>query len=169
MTDALEGPRVKTATLREQANSQRIGRGRFIGNTVGIVLLVVLIEVGLTFAGLQQSIPIGRGTFGLRREITLILPSLPAIVMGSVALLLGLVDLAVRRRHDRGQSGADTAAILVLLELIGVGYASGILVGAPLTVILPILGIALLYVLIVLAVLPGNKGSNRYGPDPRLP
>lgn len=169
MTDALEGPQVKKATLREQANSQRVGRGRFIGNAAGIVLLLVLIEVGLTFAGLKQSLQIGKGMFGLHREVTLTLPSPWAIIAGSVVLLLCLLDLAVRRRHDRGQSGADTAAILVLLELIGVGYASGLLVGAPPMVVLAVAGIALLYLLVALAVLPGDKGANKYGPDPRLP
>jgi uncharacterized membrane protein YhaH (DUF805 family) len=169
MTDALEGPRVRKVTLREQANSQRIGRGRFIGNTAGILLLVVLIEVGLTFAGLQQSLQIDKGAFGLRRAVTLTLPNLGAAIAGSLVLLLCLLDLAVRRRHDRGQSGADTAAILMLLELIGVGYATRLLIGAPPMVVLTVVGIALLYLLVALAVLPGNKGPNRYGPNPRLP
>jgi uncharacterized membrane protein YhaH (DUF805 family) len=168
MTDALEGPRARRVTLREQANAHRVGRARFIGNTVGILLLVILIEVGLTFAGLKQSIVLNRGTLGLRRDLILVLPDFWAAIAGSVLLLLGLVDLAVRRRHDRGQSGADAAAILVLLELIGAGYASGLLIGAPLTVTLPIIGIAVLYLLVALTVLPGDKGANRYGPNPRL-
>lgn len=168
MTDALEGPQVKKVTLREQANAPRIGRGRFIGNTVGILLLVILIEAGLTLAGLKQSILIERGVFGLRREMTLVLPDLWAALAGSVLLLLGLIDLAVRRRHDRGQSGSDAAAILILVELIAVGYASGLLIGAPPTVTLPIIGVAVLYLVVALAVLPGDKQANRYGPNPRL-
>jgi uncharacterized membrane protein YhaH (DUF805 family) len=160
MTDALEGPRVKDVTLREQANAPRIGRARFIGNAIGIVLLILLIEVGLAFAGLKEEAPSGASGA--------ILPSRWVSLAGSALAFLCLVDLAVRRRHDRGESGVDCAALLLLLELIFAASLFGLLASIPLAVTAAIAGLAGLYLLVVLAVLRGNTGPNAYGQDPRL-
>lgn len=160
MTDALEGPRGRETSLREQANSPRIGRARFIGNAIGIVLLILLIEVGLTFAGLKEAAPSG--------ATGAILPSRWVSLAGSVLAFLCLVDLAVRRRHDRGESGADCVALLLLLELIFAASQFGLLASIPLAVTAAIAGLAGLYLLVVLAALRGNTGPNTYGQDPRL-
>ena len=87
---------------------------------------------------------------------------------GSALAFLCLVDLAVRRRHDRGESGVDCAALLLLLELIFAASLFGLLASIPLAVTAAIAGLAGLYLLVVLAVLRGNTGPNAYGQDPRL-
>lgn len=159
MTNALEGPRGKDVTLREQANSPRIGRARFIGNAVGILLLVALVVVGLAFVGLKEVPPAEAGAVMPNRWVSL---------AGSVLAFLCLVDLAVRRRHDRGENGADCVALLLLLELLVAASLLGLLASIPIAVVGAVAGVAGLYLLVVLAVLGGNRGANSYGPDPRL-
>ena len=158
MTDALEGPRAKNVTLREQANAPRIGRARFIGNAIGAILLVLVIEVALTVAGFKETLKTSQGELSL--------PNQWVSLVGSGLIFLCLLDLAVRRRHDRDRSGIDVALILVVLEVLNVAVTLrlapvSLYLGAGLT------GIACLYLLVVLAILPGSKGPNRYGPDPR--
>jgi uncharacterized membrane protein YhaH (DUF805 family) len=160
MTDALEGPPVRQATLREQANAPRIGRARFIGNAAGIVLLILAIEIGLAFAGFRQVPP--------AKMPWLTLPNHWVALGGSVLAFLCLTDLAVRRRHDRGESGADCVALLFLLELIYGTSLFGLLASIPPAAIAAIAGLAGLYLVVTLAVLPGDKSANPYGPDPRL-
>lgn len=160
MTDALGGPRVKEATLREQANAPRIGRARFIGHAVGIVLLIALVEVGLSFTPLHETLKVER------QEV--MLPNRWVAIGGSLLVFLCLIDLSVRRRHDRGQNGLDCVALLVLLELIIVGALLGLLASIPGMALAGVAGVAGLYLLVALAILPGTKGPNAYGPDPRL-
>jgi len=160
MTDALGGPRAKEPTLREQANAPRIGRARFIGHAVGLVLLIGLIEIGLTVAGLKETLPVGA------QEVAL--PSRWVGLAGSVLLFLCLADLAIRRRRDRGRGGVDAAALLLLLTLIGVAVRFQPLTGIPAIAAAAVSVLAGLYLLVVLAILPGTRGPNEYGPDPRL-
>jgi uncharacterized membrane protein YhaH (DUF805 family) len=160
MTDALEGPRVKPTTLREQANAPRIGRARFIGHAIGIVLLIAAVVAGLAIAGLREAQTINGQPA--------MLPNRWVAIVGSLLGFVCLVDLAVRRRHDRGQSGADCAALLVLLELIAIGGLSGVLGSVPRLAVSGVAGLAGLYLLVALAVLPGTPGPNQYGPDPRI-
>lgn len=161
MTDALEGRRAKGPTLREQANWPRIGRARFIGNVVGIALLVLLVEVALTFAGFKDTIRAPQGELSL--------PNRWVVLAGSLVLFVCQLDLAVRRRHDRGKSGVDVAVVLILLEALGVAAIFGLLVAIPTVATAAVSAVAGVYLLVVLAILPGDKGPNRYGPDPRLP
>ena len=159
MTDALEGPRVKEPTLAEQANAPRIGRARFIGHAVGAVLLILLVEVGLSLVGFKEVRQMGTA------EMTL--PNRWVVLVGSVLVFLCLLDLALRRRHDRGRTGAGAAIALLALELISVASAFGLLTGILSVAAAAVCGIAGLYLLVVLAILPGTRGPNRYGPDPR--
>jgi uncharacterized membrane protein YhaH (DUF805 family) len=159
MTDALEGPRVNGPTLREQANSPRIGRARFIGNAIGAVLLLLLLALAAGFAGLKETLQIGPQQASVPNHWV-------SLVAGILAFLC-LVDLAVRRRHDRGQSGTDCAALLFLLLLIFGAARFGLLASIPAVAIAAVGVLAGLYLLVALAILPGSNGPNRYGPDPR--
>ena len=99
MTNALEGVEAPKPTLRDEANATRIGRARFIGHAVGFTLIVLVIEIALTFAGLKETRQMGA------EPITV--PHHWLALAGSIVLLLALLDLAIRRRHDRGRSGID--------------------------------------------------------------
>ena len=158
MTDALEGTAPRKPTLTEQANSARIGRGRFIGNIIGAALIVVVVEIGLALLGLRET-----RTFG---ATTVIMPNRWSVSGAGLIFLLISIDLAVRRRHDRGQSGGDCVALFVLGELIGIGSLFGLLDSIPPLVLAVVYTAANLYTFVVLAVLPGDRGPNAYGPPP---
>jgi len=161
MSDALGGPQVRETTLREQANAPRIGRARFIGNAIGMALLVLLIEIALAAVGLKEMVAMGP------QEVAL--PNRWVALAGAVLLFLCLVDLAVRRRHDRNRSGVDAALLLLLISAIGIAPRFHALDGIPALAGAAVAALAGFYLLVVLAILPGTKGANRYGPDPRLP
>ena len=159
MTDALEGSAPTAPTFRDEANSARIGRARFIGHAIGYVLLVTIIEVGLTAAGLRQAQSAGAA---------IPLPNHWVALAGSALLLLALLDLAVRRRHDRNRSGIDAVVALLLLEAAAVVTVLGLLpASVPTMAVGGIAAVAGLYLLLMLALLPGHAGANRYGPPPR--
>lgn len=159
MTNALEGTEVPKPTLREQANAARIGRARCIGHVVGYVLIIALIEIGLTFAGLKETRQMG--------ATAVTVPNHWVALAGSVVLLLALIDLAIRRRHDRGRSGVDAFVALLLLEAAYLGTVLGPVAPIPPMAVAAVAGVCGLYLLVMLALLPGNRGDNRYGPPPR--
>jgi uncharacterized membrane protein YhaH (DUF805 family) len=94
----------------------------------------------------------------------------------AAALLWPTTALAIKRRHDRGQAGWLTAGLLAafsvlnalpllyfVLGVIAFEHADGFMgVGA---LILGLGGLAVA-LLVVLGVLPGTAGDNRYGPQP---
>ena len=59
MAHALQGAEAPKPTLRDEANAARIGRARFVGHAVGFTLIVLAIEIALTFAGLKETRPMG--------------------------------------------------------------------------------------------------------------
>ena len=158
MTDALQGTAPRKPTLTEQANAPRIGRARFIGNLVGAVLIVAAIEVAVTFAGFKQILTI--------EDKPVPLPNHWALLVGSVVIFLVAIDLVVRRRYDRGQTGTDCVAILVLLEAMAISGLFGLLTSVPPMVLVAVAGLAVLYLLVTLVILGGTKGPNAYGPPP---
>lgn len=178
MTDALEGPRVKQTTLREQANSPRIGRARFIGNGVGFIILfaaasaaIGAIRTALSGGGIAVALP-----FSFKANFTGLPPSAHLEMIGhdaladSILLVIGTLlwmDLVVRRRRDRGKSGLDGVVWQLLFLASQFLYELGIL-----PVLVPwldlVVDIGALYLLVVLVFLPGTAGDNRYGPDPRI-
>lgn len=159
MTNALEGTEPPKPTLREQANAPRIGRARFIGHVVGYVLIIALIEIGLTLAGLKETRQMG--------ATTVTVPNHWVSLAGSLVLLLALIDLAIRRRHDRGRSGIDAFVALLLLEAAYLSTVLGPVVPIPAMAVAAVAGVSGLYLLVMLALLPGSRGDNRYGPPPR--
>lgn len=160
MSDVLEGADPPKPSLREDANAPRIGRARFIGHTIGVLLILAVVTGGLSFAGLHETIAIGGQPA--------VVPNRYLVLVMSILLLLALIDLAVRRRHDRGRSGIDCAILLVLGEaaiaarLLGYWPA-----GLPMAAVAGVCVIVALYLVLMLVLLPGNRGANRYGPPPR--
>jgi uncharacterized membrane protein YhaH (DUF805 family) len=160
MTDALGGSAPATPTLKDDANASRIGRARFIGHSIGFVLIVAVIEIGLTAAGLKQTLPAGSAA-------SMTLPNHWVILAGSLLLMFALLDLAVRRRHDRGRSGIDAVLALLLLEAALMLRLFGLLPpSVPPVAVSAVAGLCGLYLLLMLVLLPGSKSDNRYGPPP---
>lgn len=178
MTDALEGPRVNGPTLSEQANSPRIGRARFIGNGVGFLILFMAISAAISAVhtrlaggGWVVSLPF----FRTSTDLTFSPPSLhigmigPNVVADSVLLVVATLlwmDLIVRRRRDRGRSGVDGVVWQVLFLLSQGLYQLHILIPVVRWLDL-VLAVGAVYLFVVLVILPGTNGPNRYGPDPR--
>ena len=171
MTDALLGTPKPQPTLSERANAPRLGRARFTGNAIGYLLFAGIIGGILQFIvshapvipsvliqTIMQPSPLG--------PQPMVVISAPIIMALIVLLVCAIAELAIRRRHDRG---ASSLFVLVWLELL--------LADAVLHLFAPpfeytqyvdiTLGVIGLYVFIVLCLLPGTKGPNRYGPDPR--
>jgi len=159
MTNALEGVEAPKPTLRDEANATRIGRARFIGHAVGFTLIVLVIEIALTFAGLKETRQMGA------EPITV--PHHWLALAGSIILLLALLDLAIRRRHDRGRSGIDAFVALVLLEAAFLTTVLGPIPRVPPIAVGVVAALAGLYLVLVLAVLPGSRADNRYGTPPK--
>lgn len=168
--NALEGSPKPGITLTEQANGQRIGRSMFIGHTAGYLLILATVVVALAFAGF------GRPTsydalFAFTTPPTVVhLPYVglhPYAVIGlSVIALLVWTDLTVRRRHDRGRSGVDAMIFQILLLASVIIHTFG---DAPdivgwLDAFLVLYGV---YLFLVLVILPGDPGENKYGAVPR--
>jgi uncharacterized membrane protein YhaH (DUF805 family) len=166
MANALEGTAPPKPSLREEANATRIGRARFIGHAVGYILLFAAIAGGLQFLG--GHVP------ALLETITLTTPSGPVtapllnrwIVLVLVLLLMAAIgELAIRRRHDRNHTSADVIVWMELLLASLVLHLFGPALDALRWFDLG-LGVIGLYVLVVLVLLPGTRGPNRYGPAP---
>lgn len=179
MSYALQGSPPRGATLTEQANSQRLCRSMFIGHGIAYVIVFAVI------ASLAQTVIVWLETglfapqigLGLALAIdTTIMPPLvyvdllPDNLIASTIILalqtLVWLDLIVRRRHDRGASGIDGMLFLALLIATQLLYV----LGAPRQILagvnLALYALAL-YLFVVLVLLPGDRGENRYGARPR--
>ena len=104
--------------------------------------------------------------------------------LANLALLLPWISVTVRRLHDTDRSGGwllvfvgSFALIIVMAAISGMTALGGLgpRTGPPTAVALTGLIVAFLLVLgasitfLVLMVLPGTQGPNRYGPDPYGP
>jgi uncharacterized membrane protein YhaH (DUF805 family) len=93
---------------------------------------------------------------------------IPALYIG---LLIPYITLAVRRLHDRNKGGGW--AIPFLLAPFAVSFVSGAndaagFAGDTTMMSLILVGVALtLWGVVEVGFLPGTKGPNEYGPDPR--
>lgn len=90
--------------------------------------------------------------------------------------------LSLKRRQDRDNNGLDLkiyyglTVVMLLVQAVGIGYAPaevpglpGVMVptpSLPLVIVGFAVGIAALYLLIVMGFLKGTPGPNTYGPDP---
>lgn len=95
----------------------------------------------------------------------------PAAAVMGLAFLYPSLALATKRAHDRGHSDIYLlffflpAFLVSLLQVLGYMDSRG-----PVGPVLSALGLWVLLALIVLVVdlglMPGQEGTNRYGPDP---
>jgi uncharacterized membrane protein YhaH (DUF805 family) len=170
MSQALEGTAKPVVTLTEQANGRRIPRSMFIGHTVGYLIILGIAIAALGFAGFMQPASYD-AVFAVTTPPTVLhLPYMglhPYAGLGlSLIAMLVWTDLTVRRRHDRGRSGVDAVIfqILLLASVIIHGFADAPDIVGYLDAFLVLYA---LYLFVVLVILPGNRGENRYGPVPR--
>lgn len=89
--------------------------------------------------------------------------------------ILPLLALSVRRLHDFGYSGYWTVLLLMVagrnmgLDLaarVG-GWEARAMIERPLSYVDWLLFLPFAWLYIALLIVPGKKGANRYGPDPR--
>jgi uncharacterized membrane protein YhaH (DUF805 family) len=109
----------------------------------------------------------------------------PPLYMSGWAALCWLpgIALMVRRLHDQGRTAwwmlihaaaLLTVAVAALLPQTSGGISMGFLVWrvhpapGPVTTLLMVADIALVFAMFAIDVWPGQAGSNRFGPDPRL-
>ncbi|MDB5541431.1 MAG: hypothetical protein JWQ89_3158 [Devosia sp.] len=151
----------------------RIGRARFWLGVLLIAAFSIAISVILMLAGLSQT-TIATGTVQVNGGAASEFSQIESTLNPWAAFLLSVVTafpsaaIGVKRRRDRDFSGVDVLGFLVLsllLQLLGAFGIAGWLITA-LQFVLLIWAICLL---IVLGVLRGTTGPNRYGPDPLGP
>jgi uncharacterized membrane protein YhaH (DUF805 family) len=158
MANALLGPEETKPTLREEANAPRIGRSRFIGHGIGIAIVLGAILVGIRVLS-------GKAVPDPLLQVTI--DRYAAVVIATL-FLLALLDLGIRRRHDRGRSGVDCVVALMLLEAVAIAIIfERVPVGIPLMATGGLAALIGLYLIMMLCILPGNTGVNRYGESPR--
>lgn len=154
-------------TVTELANASRIGRARFIGNAIGG--LVVVLIIGGLYMALGLAIGFRPPFYSVSTTAgggTVIQPGAIATFVLAILYQIFFTDLAIRRRHDRNRSGVDA----IVAAEIGVGNLVLALFrpGAPEGMVFGAVGIVVfVYLLVVLIFLPGTRGPNRYGEDPR--
>jgi len=171
MSSALEGPTGRATTLTEQANGSRLARSTFIGHSAGYLIVLALVAAGLAYTGLTW--PVSYDAVFALAEPPLVL-HLPytglhpyaTLALALVGALIG-IDLSVRRRHDRNRSGTGAVIwqMLFVASVIIHSFADAPDIVGYLDAVLVVSG---LYLFIVLALLPGTRGDNRYGPPPQL-
>ena len=158
MANALLGPEETKPTLREEANAPRIGRSRFIGHGIGVAIVLAAILVGVRLL-VSKAVP--------DPTLQATIDHYAAVVVATL-LLLAVLDLGIRRRHDRGRSGVDCVVALMLLEGIAIATIfERVPPGIPLMAAGGVAGLIVLYLILMLCILPGNRGANRYGESPR--
>ena len=148
----------------------RIGRARFWFGVLLIVVFSTCASIALMLAGLSQTEVI-TGTVQVNGGASNEFSSVQSTLNPWAAFLLSLVTafpmaaIGVKRRRDRDFSGVDVLGFIVLslvLQLLGAFGVSGGL----LTALQFVLGVWAICLLILLGMLKGTTGPNRYGQDP---
>jgi uncharacterized membrane protein YhaH (DUF805 family) len=180
MTTALEGTPKRGVTLTEQANGQRLCRSMFIGHSLGYVILFTFLSVALS--GLQFSSDgiayrfSAEFTYSSEFDFSTVPPLVRINFLHGNVIISGLLfavallvwcDLIVRRRHDRGASGMDGVIWLLALVVGQIAYTFDLLPMGILSWLNVLIALGAVYLFIVLVILPGDPGENRYGAVPK--
>jgi uncharacterized membrane protein YhaH (DUF805 family) len=170
MSQALQGPPRTEITLTQQANGRRVGRSMFIGHSVGYLLIFGALIGGLVFAKLIRLVSYD-AVFTVTSPATVLhfaYTGLHPYATMALAVLASFVwtDLCVRRRHDRGRSGAGVIIwqMLVLASVAIHTFGNAPDIVGYLDALLVLGGV---YLFVVLVLLPGNRGENEYGTAPK--
>ena len=117
-----------------------------------LVLIVELVCFALMFAGGFDMAAMSDPTGGTVPEAPGPLFWVGAGLLGifALAILVPSIAVTIRRLHDRDMSG---------------WWYLGLIVAS----IIPIVGIIAVIAFLVIMVLPGTAGPNRFGPDPKDP
>lgn len=151
----------------------RIGRARFWFGVLLIVAFSIAVSAVLMFAGLGQTDVI-TGTVqvngGAANEFSKWRTTLNpwAAFLLSVVTAFPMAAIGVKRRRDRDFSGVDVLGFIVLSLLLQLLGAFGI-GGGLITALQFVMGIWGICLFILLGVLKGTSGPNKYGPDPLGP
>lgn len=152
----------------------RIGRAQFwLG--VLVVVIFTLVASGLLFllgqgvtSTATRTVQVNGGAASTFERTQFTLNPVAGLFVSLINAAL-MLTIGIKRRHDRDFSGIDLVAFVALSLLsqifISLGWLSGAF-GATLSVVLFVWGICLF---ILLGILKGTSGPNRYGPDPLAP
>ncbi len=144
----------------------RIARKSWWIGVVGLLVVSIVLTWILMLVGLGPSPT--TGSSGWAQVIVFIL------------LIYPYYCLSLKRRQDKDNNGLDLkiimglSAVLTLLQAFGVGMTptdlgGGVMVAMPagwMTALYAVLGLAGIYLLVVLGFLRGTVGNNSYGADP---
>ena len=132
----------------------RAPRAEYWWYTLAIIVVAIVISIIESILGLGQTV----GTYGL----------LSLLFM--VALIVPGLAVTVRRLHDTNRSGWWVLVAVIPYAILGFmaggAAASGDMTGLATAGLFGIVALVGAIVLLVFMVLPGNKGDNRFGPDP---
>ena len=137
--------------------------------------------IGLAAVSMGSTADTGQGSTGVMIAIGLIVASVLALIVPNYAVL-------VRRLHDSGRgaiwlclmlpsvlsSVMSVGAILTAVTGVGMGasrdaFAATMLAGLGAAGLVGMIGSVCQLIMLVLTLLPGSKGANDFGPDPRDP
>lgn len=134
--------------------SGRAPRAEYWWYTLAIIVVAVVISVV-------------EGTLGLSGMIG---PYGPLSVLFVVALFVPGIAVTVRRLHDTDRSGWWILIALIpyciMGFMMGTSAASGGATGLASLGLVSIVTLIGGIVILIFMILPGNKGDNRFGPDP---
>ena len=148
----------------------RIGRGQFWFGAIvvlfaALVIGAVLIALGLGVATTETgTVQVNGGAASAFERKSWTLSPWPGLIL-AVVTAYPFAAVGVKRRKDRDFSGIDVlgfwviSLIMQFLAVVGLGGQVTAMVGIALFV-------WAICLFIVLGVLPGTNGSNRFGPDP---
>ena len=132
----------------------RAPRAEYWWYTLAIIVVAIVISIIESILGLGQTV----GPYGL----------LSLLFM--VALIVPGLAVTVRRLHDTNRSGWWILVAVIPYAILGFmaggAVASGDMTGMGTAGLFGIVALVGAIVLLVFMVLPGNKGDNRFGPDP---
>lgn len=134
--------------------SGRAPRAEYWWWTLAIIVVAIVISIIESILGLNQMV----GPYG------------PLSLIFMLALLVPGLAVTARRLHDTNRSGwwmlVAVIPYAILGFMAGSATASGDMSAMATAGLFGIVALVGAIVLLVFMVLPGNKGDNRFGPDP---
>jgi len=135
--------------------SGRAARAEYWWFVLAIIVCYVIINIIESLIGINRMV---LGIYG------------PLMVLLWLATLVPQIAVSVRRLHDTNRSGWWLLVVVIPYAILGfmmgraagAGNASGLAAAG----LFSLVALAGALVILVLMILPGNKGDNSYGPDP---